>query len=125
MKVSTPDAPAAIGPYSQAIVAGDFVFVSGQLPVDPKSGKMAEGDVEALTSQVIDNLEAILKSAGLTLENVVKTEVFLKDLSDFQAMNRAYAKRFLHAPARAIVQVAKLPLDAKIEISCTAYRLLK
>ncbi|MES2273803.1 MAG: Rid family detoxifying hydrolase [Chlamydiota bacterium] len=122
--IITSKAPAAIGPYSQAIAAGDFVFISGQLPVDPKTGKMIEGDIEALTLQVIDNIEAILSAAHLKLEHVVKTEVFLKDLNDFAAMNRAYALRFSSAapPARATIQAAKLPLDARIEIACIAYR---
>jgi len=123
-KISCQGAPKAIGPYSQGVLAGDFLFVSGQLPIDPVTGKLVEGDMEAMTHQVIDNLVAILEAAGLSLEHVVKTEVFLQNLSDFQAMNRAYAERFSFdpAPTRQTIQAAKLPLDALIEISCTAYR---
>ena len=123
-KITSTDAPQAIGPYSQAIAAGDFLFVSGQLPIDPKTGELIEGDIEAMTHQVIDNLAAILNAAGMTLSDVVKTEVFLKDMSDFQAMNRAYGKRFFEepAPARQAIEAAKLPRNARIEISCIAYR---
>ncbi len=116
-------APAAIGPYSQAILAGDYLFISGVLPIDPATGKLMEGPIEALTSRIIDSLEAILQGAGLGLQHVVKTDVFLKDLSHFQEMNKVYAERFHFRPypARATVQVAKLPLDAPIEIACIAY----
>ncbi len=119
-KISTDQAPLAIGPYSQAISAGEFVFVSGQLPLDPATSQLIEKDIEAMTHRVIDNLEAILTAAGLSLEHVVKTEVYLKDLSDFPAMNRAYGSRFNHgiAPARQTLQVAKLPMDARIERNC-------
>src|SRR5579872_6972037 len=125
--IHTPDAPAAIGPYSQAIQVGDFLFVSGILPIDPATGKLVEGSIETLTGRILDSLEAILGAANLTLQNVVKTEVYLKDLTDFTAMNKVYAERFQGPtpPARATIQVAKLPLDAKIEISCTAYRFQK
>lgn len=121
-KITCTTAPKAIGPYSQAIAAGEYLFVSGQLPIDPSTGKLIEGNIEAMTHRVIDNLEAILKTAGLSLKQVVKTEVFLKNLDDFQAMNRAYGERFAHdpAPARQAIQAAKLPLDARIEISCIA-----
>ncbi|HSX25698.1 MAG TPA: Rid family detoxifying hydrolase, partial [Chlamydiales bacterium] len=110
-KIHTSHAPAANGPYSQAILAGDFLFVSGVLPIDPATGKVVEGDIETLTLRIIDSMEAILKEAGLTLEHVVKTDVFLKDLNDFQAMNKAYAKRFQgdRLPARATIQAGKLP----------------
>lgn len=123
-KIHCNGAPEAIGPYSQAILAGDFLFVSGQLPLDPATGKLVEGDIGAMTHRVIDNLAAILEAAGFSLEHVVKTEVFLQDLADFQAMNRAYAERFSFdpAPARQAIQAAKLPLNARIEISCIAYR---
>ncbi len=122
--ISTPDAPAAIGPYVQAVLAGDFLFVSGVLPIDPSTGKLVEGNMETLTTRIFDSMEAILKAAGLKMENVVKTDVFLKDLNDFQEMNKTYAKRFHGAnpPARATVQVAKLPMDARIEIACVAYK---
>ncbi len=123
-KITSTNAPKAIGPYSQAIVAGEFLFVSGQLPIDPETGELIAGDIEAMTHRVIDNLEAILIEAELTLAQVVKTEVFLKDMGDFQAMNRAYAKRFSTdpTPARQAIQAAGLPRDAVIEISCVAYR---
>jgi 2-iminobutanoate/2-iminopropanoate deaminase len=122
--VETKNAPQAIGPYSQAIVAGDYLFISGQLPVDPKVGKITTSTIASQTQQVLDNLEAILAAEGLSIERVVKTEVFLKDMEDFPEMNVIYAKRFNHAlkPARVTVQVAKLPMDARIEISCIAFR---
>lgn len=122
-QIKTERAPAAIGPYSQAIVANGFVFVSGQLPIDPKSGKLIEEDMPIQTRQVIDNLEAILQAAGSSLEKVVRIEVFLKDLErDFPPMNAVYATRFSKAtpPARQTIQAAKLPLNASIEISCIA-----
>lgn len=123
-KISCTGAPKAIGPYSQAIAAGDFLFVSGQLPMDPTTGELIPGDIEALTHQTIDNLAAILKAAGLSLAHVVKTEVFLLDMADFQAMNRAYGERFSTepTPARAAIQVAGLPRGARIEIACIACR---
>lgn len=123
-KINTEKAPQAIGPYSQAIHAGELVFVSGQLPLDLTTKKLIDGSIEAMTNTVIDHLEAILNEAGLTLAHVVKTEVYLKDLNDFPAMNTVYAKRFHFspAPARATIQVGKLPMDARIEISCIASR---
>lgn len=122
--VETEHAPKAIGPYSQAVAAGPFLFVSGQIPIDPKTNTLSATTIEEQTEQVIDNIEAILKSAHLSLEDVVKTEVYLKDLHDFSAMNQVYARRFSHAvkPARQAFQVAKLPMDVRIEISCVAYR---
>jgi len=122
-KVETDNAPKAIGPYSQAVVAGPFLFISGQLPIEPKSGEILVKSIEDQTEQVISNIEAILNSKGLTLENVVKMEVFLKDLRDFQGMNAVYAKRLSHSvkPARHAFEVAKLPMDARVEISCTAF----
>jgi 2-iminobutanoate/2-iminopropanoate deaminase len=122
--VVTENAPKAIGPYSQAIVAGNYLFVSGQIPIDPTIGKMTAVTIEEQTFQVLNNLEAILAAQGLTLENVVKTEVYLKDLNDFAVMNKIYAERFSHEvkPARATIQVSKLPMDALIEISCVAYK---
>ncbi len=112
-----------IGPYSHAVRAGNLLFVSGQIPIDPVTGKVVEGEIEAQTKQVIDNLEAVLKSEGLSLENVVKTEVYLKNMDDFKAMNGIYANRFFHPkkPARQAMQVGKLPLDVLVEISCIAY----
>lgn len=123
-KVTSKTAPQALGPYSQATIAGDFVFVSGQLPIDLSTQKLIDGDIETMTNLVIDHLNAILMAAGLSLANVVKTDVFLKNLSDFQAMNRAYSNRFHFSipPARVTTQAAQLPMDSCIEISCIAYR---
>ena len=121
-KINTPHAPSAIGPYSQGIEANGFVFVSGQLPIDPKTNTMVERTISAQTKQVLDNVEAILKEAGLTLNDVVKSEVFLKYMQDFKEMNAIYAERFSGPikPARQAFQVAMLPLDALVEISCIA-----
>ena len=121
-KIETNQAPAAIGPYSQAVIAHPFLFVSGQIPIDPKSGKVTAETIEDQTRQVLANIEAILKAAGLKFENVVKTEVYLKEMGDFAAMNALYAEKFRGPimPARQAMQVAKLPLDVKIEISCIA-----
>lgn len=126
-KVETLKAPKALGPYSQAVSlleARPLIFVSGQLPLDPETGKLLVGDIKALTKRVIDNLEAILHEAGSSLENVVRTDVFLKDLKDFTAMNEEYAKRFNGkiTPARQTIQVADLPMGASIEISCIAVK---
>lgn len=122
--IDTEKAPKANGPYSQAIAAGPFLFISGQLPIDPKIGKIIATTIEEQARQVLDNIEAILAADGLTIENVVKADVFLKDMQDFQQMNSIYAARFNHAakPARLTVQVARLPMDALIEITCIAYR---
>lgn len=119
--VSTNKAPAAIGPYSQAIQAGNLLFVSGQLPVDPATGDMAGKDIATLTRQSLTNLEAILKEAGASLENVVKTTIFLADMADFAEMNKVYAEFFpTPCPARSAVQVACLPKNARIEIEAIA-----
>jgi len=121
--IATSEAPQARGPYSQAISAGDYLFVAGQIPIDPKTGQLIEGEIEALTIRVLDNIEAILKAAGLSLKHVVKTDVFLRDLNDFNRMNQVYATRFSEPlPARVTIQAAKLPLDCRIEISCIAYK---
>lgn len=122
-KIETQFAPAALGPYSQAIKANGFVYVSGQLPLDATNGKMIEGDIKNLTNKVIDNLEAILKEAGSSLSNVVSCQVFLIDLKgDFKDMNEIYAKRFIgHTPpARVTVEVSALPLGARVEMACIA-----
>lgn len=117
------DAPKAVGPYSQAILAGELVFCSGQIPLDPATGQLVEGDIAAQTGRVLDNLAAVLAAAGSDLAHVVKTTVFLADLGDFAAMNEAYATRFgEHRPARSTVQVAALPRGARIEIECIAVR---
>jgi len=120
--VSTPHAPGAIGPYSQAIKAGQFVFLSGQIPLDPSSGNMVGGDdVEAQTVQVMKNLEAVLSAAGSSFAQVVKTTIFLTDLGDFAVVNRIYGGFFAeNPPARATVQVAALPRGAKVEIELVA-----
>ena len=115
--------PKPTGPYSHSVAAGSFVFVSGQIPIDPVTNKLAGDTIEAQTIQVLDNLEAVLKAQGLTLANVVKTEVFLKHITDLKKVNEVYGRRFQdeNKPARQTVQVARLPLDALIEISCIAY----
>jgi 2-iminobutanoate/2-iminopropanoate deaminase len=119
--VSTESAPAAIGPYSQAIAIGDLLFISGQLPVDPDSGNLIEGDIAAMTRQIFQNMEKILIAGGSSLANLVKTTVFLADLGDFQAMNAAYAEFFgENPPARSTIQVAALPRAARIEIEAIA-----
>lgn len=118
--IATDKAPAAIGPYSQGIRAGTLVFTSGQLPIDPATGAFPE-TIEAQTKQSLENCKAILTAAGLTMENVVKTTVFLKDMNDFAAMNGVYATFFpSNPPARSAVEVARLPKDARVEIECVA-----
>lgn len=120
--VATSDAPQAIGPYSQAIDVGTAVFVSGQIPADP-AGKIVEGGVAAQTERCLANVEAVLKAAGLSMADVVKTTVFMTDLSQFAAMNDVYAKRFAAPfPARATVQVSALPKGAGVEIEAVAIR---
>ena len=122
-QISTAGAPAAIGPYSQAVEAGGMVFSSGQLPVDPATGNFVENDIEKLTRRSLDNLKAILAEVGLTMDNVVKTTVFLADMADFAAMNSVYATYFEGvAPARSAVEVKRLPKDARIEIEAIAVR---
>jgi 2-iminobutanoate/2-iminopropanoate deaminase len=119
--VSTPAAPQAIGPYSQAVKAGDLLFVSGQIPVDPSTGALVGGDIGAQTQRVIENLSEILKAAGASLDHVVRTTVYLADMSDFTAMNEVYARAFsTPAPARSTVQAACLPKNARIEIDVIA-----
>lgn len=119
----TEDAPKAVGPYSQAIVAGDLVFCSGQLPIDPATGQLVQGDIAVQTGRVIDNLAAVLAAAGSDLSHVTKTTVFLTDMADFTAMNEAYAMRFgQHRPARSTVEVGKLARGAQIEIEAIAVR---
>ncbi len=118
--IATDKAPAAIGPYSQGIRAGALVFTSGQLPIDPATGAFPD-TIEAQTKQSLENCRAILAAAGLTMENVVKTTVFLKDMNDFAAMNGVYATFFpTNAPARSAVEAARLPKDARVEIECVA-----
>jgi 2-iminobutanoate/2-iminopropanoate deaminase len=121
--INTQAAPKAIGPYSQAVVAGGFVFVSGQIALNPSTGSILEGGIMDQTIQVLKNIEAILKEAGLSLTRVVKTEVFLKDFNDFSAMNDVYATFFPGdiKPARVTVEVSRLPRDVLVEIGCVAY----
>ena len=120
----TDKAPAAIGPYSQAVLAGDFLYVSGQLPLDPVSGAMAGDTAAEQAEQSIRNLSAILEAAGMTLDDVVKTTVLLADIADFAAVNEVYAKHFTGAvlPARAAFAVRDLPKGAKVEIELVAYK---
>jgi 2-iminobutanoate/2-iminopropanoate deaminase len=120
--VLTPGAPAPVGPYSQAIVAGGFVFASGQIPLDPGSGKLVEGEFEAQVERVLDNLRAVLEAAGASLDAVVRTNVFLTDLSLFPRMNAVYGRYFTAdpKPARSTIGVAALPLGSRIEIEAVA-----
>jgi 2-iminobutanoate/2-iminopropanoate deaminase len=121
--IATEEAPKAIGPYSQAIRAGDFLFCSGQGPMDPKTGQMVEGDIAAKTRRVMDNLGALLAAAGYAYADVVKASVFLKDMGQFAAMNDVYGSYFTgNPPARTTVQAAKLPRDIDVEIEFIAYK---
>lgn len=120
--VSTSAAPAAIGPYSQAIKAGDFLFASGQIPLDPATGALVTGGIAEQTHQVMKNLAGVLQAAGTGFEKVVKTTVYLSDMADFAAVNEIYATYFPQpAPARATIQAARLPRDVKVEIDLIAY----
>jgi 2-iminobutanoate/2-iminopropanoate deaminase len=119
--ISTKSAPAAIGPYSQAIRAGGFVFLSGQIPLDPATGQIVPGDILAQTERVMKNLAAVLEAAGCTFDDVVRTTIYLVDLGDFQVVNETYGRSFKSAPpARATVQVAALPRGARVEIDAVA-----
>ncbi len=121
--VSSDKAPVAIGPYSQAVWAGDLLYLSGQTPLDPGTGKLAGDDVAAQTRQVFDNLEAVVTAAGLTMHDVIKCNVFLTTMEDFAAMNEVYATRFeAPFPSRSTVAVAALPLSARVEIELVAKR---
>jgi len=121
--VKVENAPAAIGPYSQAVWAGGFLYISGQLGLDPKTGEMAAKDVASQAEQVLKNIGAILETQGLSFGDVVKTTVFAKNMNDFQAVNEIYAKYFtIDCPARAFVEVARLPKDALVEIEAVAYK---
>lgn len=115
------NAPEALGPYSQAVQVGNLLFASGQIPINPKTCELVIDSVESATHQVFDNIEAVLSEANMTLNNVAKVTVFLKDLSDFDKMNAVYASRFEnHKPARSTIQVAKLPKDVPVEIEIIA-----
>ena len=121
--VHAPHAPAAVGPYSHAVVAADLLYLSGQTPIDPATGALVDGDVETQTRRVFANLAAVLSAAGLGLEDVVKCNVYLVDMADFAAMNAAYAQAFTEPfPARTTVAVAALPLGARVEIEAVAQR---
>lgn len=120
--VTTSAAPAAIGPYSQAIKAGDFLFASGQIPLDPVTGTLVSGGIAEQTHRVLKNLAGVLEAAGIGFDKVVKTNVYLADMADFAAMNEIYATYFPQpAPARATIQAARLPRDVKVEIDFVAY----
>jgi 2-iminobutanoate/2-iminopropanoate deaminase len=119
--ITAPDAPKAMGAYSPAIKAGNLLFVSGQIPIDPASGALIDGDITAQTEQVMRNLGALLRAAGVGFEHVVRTTVFLADMGDFAAMNEVYGRHIVAPPpARATVQVARLPRDVKIEVDAIA-----
>ena len=119
--VSSPDAPKAIGPYSPAIRAGQLLFVSGQVPLDPATGQMIDGDIAAQTRRVFENISALLSAGGRSFADVARTTVFLADMNDFAAMNEVYGQYFSEPyPARATVQVARLPKDARVEIDVIA-----
>jgi 2-iminobutanoate/2-iminopropanoate deaminase len=119
--VSSPDAPKAMGAYSPAIKAGNLLFVSGQIPIDPASGNLLTGDIKEQAEQVLRNIGALLKAAGADFDNVVRTTVYLQDMNDFAGMNEVYSKYIVDPPpARATVQVARLPRDVRIEIDCIA-----
>ncbi len=120
--IKTPRAPAAIGPYSQGVRAGGFIFISGQIPLDPTSGELVSGDAAQQTDRVMRNVRAILDDSGGTMEDVVKTTIFLTDMDDFAAVNEVYGRYFSsEPPARATVQVTRLPKDVKVEIEAVAY----
>jgi 2-iminobutanoate/2-iminopropanoate deaminase len=120
--ISTANAPAAVGPYSQAVRCGEFVYTAGQLGMDPATGKLVEGGVQAQVRQALTNLQAVLQAAGTSLANAVKTTVFLQDIGEFRAMNEVYAQFFPDAPpARSAVQVAALPLGGQVEIEVVAF----
>jgi 2-iminobutanoate/2-iminopropanoate deaminase len=122
--ITTPDAPAAIGPYSQAVRSGDLLFASGQIPIDPATGNLVEGGIERQTARVLENIAAVLSAAGLGFGDVVKTTVYLKDMNDFAAMNALYAPKLapegVVPPARSTIEVARLPKDSLVEIEITA-----
>jgi 2-iminobutanoate/2-iminopropanoate deaminase len=120
--VASPDAPAAIGPYSQAVKVGGFVYLSGQIPLDPKSGELVDGAIEEQVVRVMENIRAVLKAADATFADIVKTTIFLTNLADFQAVNGVYSTYFdVSPPARSTIQVAALPRGAAVEIEVIAY----
>ncbi len=121
--VNTQGAPQPIGPYSQAVLAGDFIFCSGQIPLDPKTNALVEGDMRIQAVRILDNLQAVLEAAGSSLDLAVKLTVYLKDMNDFGVLNQVFTERFkVHPPARAVVQVAALPKNASIEVDLIALK---
>jgi len=119
--IATAAAPQAIGPYAQAVVYNGIAYLSGQIPLDPASGQIVDGDIAAQTGRVLENLKAVLEACGSSLDQVLKTSVFLKDMGDFPRMNEVYARYFgAHPPARSTVEVARLPRDVRVEIDCVA-----
>jgi 2-iminobutanoate/2-iminopropanoate deaminase len=119
--ISTEQAPKAIGPYSQAVISNGFAFLSGQIPLDPATNQLIEGGIAAQTERVLENLKSVLEAAGSSLDRVVKTTVYLKDMGEFAKMNEVYGRYFSsNAPARATVQAARLPRDVAVEIDCIA-----
>ena len=120
--IFTDQAPRPVGPYSQAIKAGDLLFISGQIPIDPKTGKLIEGPFETKVRRVLDNIKAIVEAAGGTLDNIVKVTVYIRDISLFQDFNKIYSEYFRgRPPARVVVEVSNLPLGAEIEVEAIAY----
>lgn len=121
--IHTDKAPRAIGPYSQGVKAGPFIFISGQIPVNPQTGEVVKGDIRAHTRQVLENLQAVVSEAGCTLQDVVKTTIFLKNMDDFNLVNEIYAEYFpVDPPARACIEVSRLPKDVGVEIEAIVYR---
>ncbi len=121
-RVSTPKAPAAIGPYSQAVWAGDFLYLSGMMPIDPETGALEPADISLQAQRIMKNVEAVLAEAGLTQENVVKTTCFLSDMGNFAAFNAVYGAYFTSKPARSCVAVRELPKSALVEVEVIAYK---
>ncbi|HEX7071648.1 MAG TPA: RidA family protein [Rhodothermales bacterium] len=122
-RVRTPQAPAAIGPYSQAVLVGDTLYTSGQIPIDPETGSLVEGPIEQQTERVLENLAGVLRAAGMDFANVVQCRVYLTDINDYAAVNEVYARYFSESPpAREAVQVLGLPRGSRIEIACVAVR---
>jgi 2-iminobutanoate/2-iminopropanoate deaminase len=121
LSITSPDAPTPVGPYSPAVRAGDLLFISGQIPLDPATGRLVEGDIAAQTRQALENVRALLTAAGLSLQAVVRTTIYLSDMDDFPEVNAAYAAYFAEPyPARSTIQAARLPRDARIEIDAVA-----
>lgn len=119
--IQTSNAPAAIGPYSQALIHGNMLYASGQIPINPENGQVVEGDIKVQTLQVMKNISAILEAAGLSFTNVIKTTCFIKDMNDFAAFNEIYAEYFTGKPARSCVEVARLPKDVLCEVEIIAF----